>query len=377
MNNYTRDAALSFPCGDIDLGFCRQCGFISNARFDFNAVRYSPDCEESQGYSPTFSAFARMVARNLVEKYHVRNKTIIEIGCGKGHFLNYICSLGSSRGIGFDPAYVPGRNDGQNANPDVRFIRDFYSDKYVEYKGDLVCCIMTLEHIANPAELVRTVYRSVADRPEAVVVFQVPDVTRILKGCCFEDIYYEHCSYFSPASLSRLFQRFGFDVLNLQTVYNEQYILLEARTARAGRVDANSSRHHIDAMARLISDFQKRYPQDLRLWDRRLEKYRKGGKKVVLWGGGSKGAAFLNACKNAAFINYVVDINPFRQQTFMAGTGQRIVEPGFLEYYQPDVVIIMNGIYRQEIEGDLNRLGLSPVVMTLRNESASIIKHDP
>jgi hypothetical protein len=34
----------------------------------------------------------------------------------------------------------------------------------------------------------------------------------------------------------------------------------------------------------------------------------------------------------------------------MAGTGQRIDAPEYLKEYRPDVVIVMNSIYRMDIE---------------------------
>ena len=46
-------------------------------------------------------------------------------------------------------------------------------------------------------------------------------------------------------------------------------------------------------------------------------------------------------------------------------TGQTIVAPIFLKEYRPDVVIVMNAVYRTEIVHDLNQLGLTPVVTTL------------
>ena len=366
INNYSREAALAFPRGDIALGFCRRCGFIFNTRFDRNAVRYSSDCEESQGYSPTFSSFARGIARNLVEKYGLWDKTIIEIGCGKGEFLKYICSLGRNRGVGFDPAYIPGRSYEEDSAGAVDFIRDFYSDKYAGFLGDLICCRMTLEHIPDTAELVRTVRRAVAARRDTIVFFQVPDTTRILKDCAFEDIYYEHCSYFSPVSLSRLFERFGFTLLDLQTAYNDQYILLEARAPDTGWERAHPAEVGVGSLSGLVTDFERRYPAVIRHWNSRLDRYRKESKKVVIWGGGSKGAAFLCAVDASGVIDYVVDINPFRQQTFMAGTGHPIVAPNFLKEYRPDVVIVMNAIYRVEILRDLDQLGLAPVVTTLQ-----------
>jgi hypothetical protein len=42
----------------------------------------------------------------------------------------------------------------------------------------------------------------------------------------------------------------------------------------------------------------------------------------------------------------------------MAGTGQQIVAPEFLQEYRPDVVIVMNPIYCDEIQHTLNHMGI-------------------
>nr|MBP9503044.1 hypothetical protein [Promineifilum sp.] len=83
-------------------------------------------------------------------------------------------------------------------------------------------------------------------------------------------------------------------------------------------------------------------------------------------GGGSKGVAFLTTLgQTLADIACAVDINPIKTGTFMAGTGQEIVAPLFLKTYRPDVVIIMNPVYREEISRDLEAMGLSPEIRTL------------
>jgi SAM-dependent methyltransferase len=365
MNCYSREAALAFPRGEISLGFCRNCGFIFNTRFDSLRVRYSSECEESQGYSATFNAFAKQLALDLVKKYQLYQKRIIEIGCGKGEFLKYLCALGRNTGVGFDPAFVPGRSYNGESLANIEFIKDYYSDAYSGYQGDLICCRMTLEHLFEPAGLIRTVRRSIADRRNTVVFFQVPDVTRIMKDCAFEDIYYEHCSYFSPGSLARLFQRHDFDIVDLQKAYDDQYILLEAKPTTHPRDPEHPLGDRIDALAAWVAGFKTRYPGTLRYWQIQLERLRQRSQKVVVWGGGSKGCAFLNALEGSTVIDYVVDIHPFRQQTYMAGTGQRIVAPAFLTEYRPDIVIVMNAIYRAEIQSALNQLGLTPLVTTL------------
>jgi len=367
MNCDTGQDARAFPRGDLSLGFCRACGFIWNTCFDPEAVRYSSACEESQGYSPTFSAFAKNLAQYLVDKYQLNGKKIVEIGCGKGEFLKLICALGHSSGIGIDPAYVPGRNFAQEPVDEVDFIQDYYSEKYSRYQGDLICCRMTLEHIPDPANLIATLRRSIGDQANTTVFFQVPDVTRILKSCAFEDIYYEHCSYFSPGSLARLFQRNEFDILDLQTAFNDQYVLLEARPSQKGEESRHSLCERVTIMDELVSSFQADCPEALRYWESQLGHFEQEEKRVVLWGGGSKGVAFLHALNTSEIIEYVVDINPFRQQTFMAGTGQRIISPADLKQYQPDVVVVMNAIYCEEIQRELQGLELNPLVMSIEN----------
>ncbi len=370
LNIRTRDEALQFPRGDLALAFCNRCGFISNTLFDSRLVEYSAECEESQGCSPTFSAFARDFATSLIEKHDLHNKEILEIGCGKGEFLDLICTLGDNHGIGFDPAYVPGRYRHQ-AQERLTFIRDFYSDTYAEFSGDLVCCRMTLEHIQHTAELVSTVSRSIERREDAVVVFQVPNVIRILENCSFEDIYYEHCSYFSPGSLSRLFRSCGLDILDLYTVYDDQYIVVEGTAPSDPPRGPLPLEDDLDLLTQGVEHFRQSYPGVVRYWEDRLEHFDSHGQKVVLWGSGSKGVAFLNTLAGSDTIEFVVDINPHRQGTYMAGTGQPIVAPAALQDYKPDVVIIMNPIYKGEIKQELEAMSLDPQLRALGDHSDS------
>jgi hypothetical protein len=75
--------------------------------------------------------------------------------------------------------------------------------------------------------------------------------------------------------------------------------------------------------------------------------------------------AFLTTLGIDREIEYVVDINPHRQGFFMPGTGQKIVSPSLLQTYRTDLVIIMNAVYRDEIQAELAGLGLSPEITTL------------
>ncbi len=360
----TASQAVSYRRGDVVLGFCPQCGFITNTAFNPHLQQYSEECEESQGFSPTFSAFQRRLAEHLIERYNLRNKTILEIGCGKGEFLVLLCELGPNKGIGFDPAYRSDRTPASVADR-VSFVRDFYSEKYAHVSADFVCCKMTLEHIPDTARFVTTIRRALEGRPQTTVFFQVPDVRRILREFAFWDIYYEHCSYFSAGSMARLFRHCGFEVLDLRRAYGDQYLMLEAKPSEPSMEKILPEEEDPAELASLVEAFRKGVSRKIEDWERLFNTFQAESKRVVLWGSGSKAVAFLTTLSSPQAVSAVVDINPYRQGTFLPGTGHPIVAPESLKEQPPDVVIVMNPVYRQEISDQLGALGVEARLLTV------------
>ncbi|GAN35348.1 MAG: C-methyltransferase [Candidatus Brocadia sinica] len=360
----TREVAMSYPTGQIALGFCQNCGFIFNISFDPDVHEYSSRYEETQGFSSTFNAFHRRLAAYLIERYNLYNKTIIEVGCGKGEFLTMLCEMGENCGVGFDPGYINERNSSL-AQDRITFIKDFYSEKHTGYHADFVCCKMTLEHIHRTADFVNTVRRSIGNRLDTIVFFQVPDVTRVLRELAFWDIYYEHCSYFSMGSLARLFRKCSFDVTDIWKDYGEQYLMIEARPCEGKQTSSLPREDDIKDLANDVAYFAKNYRNKLDTWKHYFQKIKHNKQRTVIWGSGSKGVAFLTTLCIQDEIEFAVDINPYKHDMYMPGTGQKIVGPDFLQTYKPDIVIAMNPIYGEEIRQDLNRMGLSAELVTV------------
>lgn len=360
----TREEALRQPRGDVALEFCRDCGFIFNAAFDPSLLDYSACYEETQGFSPTFGAFARSLAQRLVERYGLRRKHILEIGCGKGEFLALLCELGDNRGTGFDPAFVPERAPAQAAGR-MAVIREFYSEKHAGLRADFVCCRHTLEHIAEVGQFVRMLRRAVGGGTDATVFFEVPDVTRILREGAFWDVYYEHCSYFSPGSLARLLRASAFGVTELYRDYADQYLILTARPAAGPTQPVLPIEEDLGTLPGLVESYARTSTGRIGWWQRRLGKLAAQGARTILWGSGSKAVAFLTTLGIADEVACVVDVNPYRQGWFLPGTGHRIVAPESLAECRPDCVVVMNPVYRREIEEALGRLGVQPEVLTV------------
>lgn len=353
-----RNAAQNCPRGDIQLAFCPVCSFITNLKFEQEKLEYTEAYANPLHFSPHFRVYARLLAEQLIERSNLYNKDIIEIGCGDGYFLKLLCKLGNNHGVGFDPAYSEKEKHFEKMNQ-VKFIQDIYSERYRNYQTDLIVCRQTLEHIKNPKAFIKKIRQAIGNRLNSYTFFEVPNAFNIFQKLSIWDIIYEHCSYFTPLSLSFIFSSSGFQVCDLTEEFGDQFLCIHARPRDQDNQDFDYE-HTIKAnqIASYMTSFATKYQNKIEMYRRKLKNIESRGQNAVIWGAGSKGVAFLNTL-NSLQIKYVVDINPRKQGMYIPGTGQRIVPPEFLREYQPDVIIVMNPIYKNEIRQLAKNLDLT------------------
>lgn len=353
----TEEQARQVTRGDIELAFCRSCGLIWNVVFDHHLVEYSTSYEASQTRSLIFQEYVGNIARYLVCKYDIRSKEILEIGCGDGFFLRLLCQLGQNRGTGFDLGWRG--DDEENVSENVTCIRANYSEKYANYQGDLVCCRHVLEHIPNPVEFLKELAHLTQLR-QPVFFFELPNVSWSLRQSAFWDIYYEHCLYFSRASLRYLFTLCGFDVLGMREGFGGQYVLMEGRFHPQPReLHRGGALKQVQELSREVEIFSTSYREIIENWRKEIDTAISKQYRVVIWGAGAKAVSFVNMLNlQPDQIEIVVDINPKKKGTYVPGMGQKIVAPEFLAQDMPDVILVMNPEYLSEIHGMINDMGI-------------------
>lgn len=350
--------ALNWRGAPLELCHCRRCGFVCNPGF-VPAAQHTAAYEATQSHSPTFTAFSKSLCRTWIDRYNLTGKVLLEIGCLQGEFIEQLCEISGCSGIGIDPE-VDAAKVGTRGN--VRFIKDFYGPKFRDLPADFICCRHTLEHIPDVRRFVRDVRVAIADRTHVSVCFEVPDVLRVLQEGAFWDIYYEHCSYFSPGSLARLFRDCGFEVLDLRREFDGQYLVIDAKPAASPTLARLDLEDDLAATEHAVGAFEAAASLQLARWPRVVAQ----SGKVVLWGSGSKAVGFLSTLGlSVDQVRAVVDINPAKHGSFLPHTGQPVIAPESLSALKPDAVIAMNPAYRAEIAKDLDALGVRATLMTL------------
>jgi hypothetical protein len=339
----TQTEALRCPRGHVALVHCAGCGFVFNAAFDETLVRYAPGYDGSQGHSPLFGRYLDGLARDLVARHALRDRTVVEIGCGAGDFLVRLRREGVGQGIGFDPSYA-GAPDG--LPPGLTIRPEAYPPGQPHPPAHLLCARHLLEHIARPAAFLAPLRTALAGTAGAVVFVETPRLEWILEQGAFWDVFYEHCSYFTAPALRRLFEAAGFAVTRAGATFGGQYQFLEARVApprpAAGPADPESLAVRLEAFARGAE-------AGCAAWRARIEGLARGGGCLV-WGAGAKGVTFLNVLGlDPDTVPAVVDLNPGKQGRFVPGTGQPIIAPSDIRRHRAGSILVMNPNYLDEI----------------------------
>ncbi|WP_108668663.1 class I SAM-dependent methyltransferase [Euzebya rosea] len=349
------DEVAALPVGELLLAFCEDCGLITNRAFEPGRTEYSQRYEETQAYSDRFVAWGRALAERWVTDHGLTGATALEIGCGKGEFLEWMVEAGLGAGVGIDPGIHPERRTVRN----IEWVRDVFTDDHGPITQDAVVCRHTLEHIHDVRSFMAAVRRGIGDR-DIPVLWEVPDVLRVLDEGAFWDLYYEHCTYFSAGSLVRLFRETGFVVERVERDYDDQYLLLEARPAGSGRTlgPVLELEDDVDVLRKAVRRFRSTVLARLAETRSLVDAVAADGGRVVVWGSGSKGVSYLGAMGAGSPIHYAVDINPHKRGRYIAGGGQRIVPPEFLRDYQPSLVVAMNPVYVGEIGEALHAMGV-------------------
>lgn len=359
----SQEAGRTAPTGRLRLVGCDHCSAASNSAFVADLVPYDTAYENSQLFSPRFRAFAERLADDLIERFALEGRHVVEVGCGKGEFLALLCERGSLRGTGFDPTY-DGEAEALTGTGTLTILPTWFDENAAGDPTDLVCCRHVLEHIDDPVSFLRRIRQPM--QPDTALYLEVPNAAFTFTESGLWDLIYQHCIYFTGDALAGAVEAAGFDVVRRRSVFEDQFLALEA--AATDRDDKPRNLRPAANAVATVDDFvvqAGRFTDVMDRWRGRLAHWRSSGRRVAMWGAGAKGVTFLNLVASDNEVETVVDVNPRKQGRHLAGTGHRVDVPTVLQQHRPDVVIVANQAYEAEIVGVLADLGVTAEIVAL------------
>lgn len=352
----TRQAALDAPAGDIKLAICRQCHYIGNLAYDAEKIQFT-EYNYAQHHSQQYRDHVDEVVSTLINGHSVRNKTVIDVGCGEGYFLNAVCNAGENRGVGIDPS-LNVTNEAPIDNDRLELIRDFYSDKYSHYKGDLVSCRHVIDELAAPREFLQLIINALAPGEDSIIYLELPNAVRTFEQNLVWNIGYAKRSWFTATSLGAMLRICGLSVVKTETLFRDEYLGIVGRRAPDSDVDSPFPKESADEMIALLDGFAKHFSGEVETWKARIAELKKRKEQMVIWGAGMRGINFLHQFGDERVFPKIVDINTNRQGSYLPGSGYFIDKPEILKSFQPERVLLSNPTYEREIRAQIEEMGV-------------------
>lgn len=311
--------AKACPKSNVVLVQNAETGLIYNSAFNVALLKYDSDYQNEQACSGVFQNHLYDVKRIIQRHFH--GKTLIEVGCGKGFFLEFLRKEGYQI-TGIDPAY-------EGMNPNI--IKAYFDDR-LGISAEGIILRHVLEHIPDPVAFLSSIAK--ANGGKGLIYIEVPCFDWICQKRAWFDIYYEHVNYFRLVDFCKMFS----SILDCGHVFGGQYLYIVADLASLEKTFGEKSDRVL-------------FPPDFLANVESLAASAKGRVNAI-WGGASKGVIFALYMEKAGVnIDLVIDINPAKQGSYLPISGLKVSTPdeAMNMLRAGDNIFVMNSNYLYEI----------------------------
>ena len=360
-NSYLSPAQLSqmepfFPLRALT---CERCLLVQLEEYESAETIFS-DYAYFSSYSDTWLEHARRYSEMAIERYGLgADSLVVELASNDGYLLRWFRDAGV-RVLGVEPA----ANVAERALADGIPTRvDFFGEAVAgavraeTRAADLIVANNVLAHVPDLNDFVAGITVLLGERGVATLEF--PHLQQLIDQHQFDTIYHEHFSYFSLATVRRVFAAHAlrlFDVDELPTHGGSLRIHAchegDESHPDGDRVEALLARE-ADAG---LGDIATYDAYDRRVREEKLEilefliGLKREGLSIAGYGAPAKGNTLLNYCGvGTETIDFTVDRNPLKQGHYLPGSHIPIRSPDAIAEQRPDVVLILPWNLREEI----------------------------
>jgi hypothetical protein len=200
---------------------------------------------------------------------------------------------------------------------------------------------------------------------DGLITFEFPHLLNLLRDNQFDTIYHEHYSYLSVTALKPIFECHRLKIVDVEKLSThggsirifvaKSESMWETQDVVNATMDEESEFDPRDTA--VLTSLQERTLKTKLDLVAELVKYRKEGIRVAAYGAAAKGNTLLNYSGiDSDLIEYVVDLNPHKQGSFLPGSRIPVVSDQVLNENPPDVLLVLPWNIIDEVKLQLNQL---------------------
>ena len=293
---------------------------------------------------------------SFVKKYLKENSRIIEIGSNDGTFLkNFVND--ENKIIGFEPSKNVADIALKNKVPTInKFFNKNSVENLSEYikKTDLICASNVICHVPNLNELIETVDMLLKD--DGTFIFEEPYLGSMFEKISYDQIYDEHIYMFSASSISKIFEKFNFKLVDILPQLTHggsmRYVVKRSKNETLSSVkkiidfERSKNLDKVDSCLNFKSNFEKSKKNLIE----KITSFKKQGKSICGYAATSKSTTILNYCNiNSDQIDYICDTTKEKIGKFSPGMHIPIKDMSYFYNNQTDCAYLFAWNHKNEI----------------------------
>lgn len=195
---------------------CGSCG-LGQTSVDLDESSLFSYYNFRTSLSKSFLEHSKRYCDEVIEKYNItQDDWVLELASNDGYMLKYFKEKGIGI-LGVDPAENLAFYSAINGVPTIsQFFGSKLAQDILKEKGypKLIIANNVMAHVPNIQDFVNGI--SILCSDETVVSVENPTIMNILEKDHFDTIFHEHYSYLSCNSVSRLANRFGLELFDVE-----------------------------------------------------------------------------------------------------------------------------------------------------------------
>lgn len=344
----------SYP---LELFLCKDCGYVHlpyvvNPELIY--LDYIYVTTSSLGLKEHFGEYAKQVLGRLRP---AKGSLVIDIGSNDGTLLKFFKEQGM-RVLGIEPAKeIAEEASGNGIETLPKFFSSKFADEIKERFGqaDIITINNLLANIDDLEDIAEGVKKLLA--PGGVFIIESSYLGDLIRNMVFDFIYHEHLSYFHVKPLISFFKRFGMELIEVERVATKGGSLRYYFSNTEALSDIPASVKEVLEMEDGLGlddistyrRFSEKITQTKRQLLTQLNALKAKGKAIAGFGGSATTTTLLYHFDLTGIIEYIVDDNPAKQNTFSPGYHIPVLPPEVLYARKPDYVMLLAWRYTEPI----------------------------